>query len=637
MTRTLISLLLCLAVTLPASAAWTRAGLFGADVRAMVLDPDDPDLVFIGTSQGEVYASTDGGRRWQPARGGIPFPGYVVDNLVIDGKGRLWAASWGLWDGGVIAVSEDRGVNWTRRDQGLEDFSVRAIAVDPSNADHLVVGGLTGVYRTKNGGRKWEKISEQINVESLAIDPRSPDRIYVGTWRQAFRTTNGGKSWKLIAEGMVLDTDVFAITIDPKNPDNIWLSTCGWVYNSTDGGDKWVRYKEGFNNRRIHSVAIDPRDSNVVYAGSVAGLYCTRDLGKTWEVVSDEGLVINAIGIHPKRPDRILLATEGDGMYRSDDGGRTFARTSEGLRNVRIAAIAPDPLRADRLFAAVLFGGSSSGIYRSDNAGSSWQKVNSTRLPEVLSLIVRKDGEPRFLAGTEQGVFFSSDGAEWTRAEPALLPVRVAKIVPFNRSRLFAATSEGVFTSRDGGKSWYRLANSNDRSGDLALGRFNGARALFALKATGLSVFDGNSWSSIAGAPQRGRALALASDGDRQILVVTGVTGVRAGYVTDAKEWREVEVPKVEHATALTGERATGSTAYLAARDSGRIFISDNAADWRSIDTPLRLTDVAAIASDPFDPRRIYLGTAGQGLFIYDPVPSRLRGNGSYSAGGGSK
>ncbi len=215
MRKLLILLTLCL-LTSPLAAQWRRAGLFGADVRALIVDPSDPETFFLGTSGGEVYVSRDGAKSWVSPRNGIPFPNYIVDNLLLDREGNLWAACWGLWGGGVIAVSPDGGKTWERRDAGLEDFSVRAIAIDPNDAGYLVVGGLTGVYRTADAGRTWEKISEQINVESLAIDPRSKDRIYVGTWRQGWRTDDGGKSWKHIADGMVLDTDMFSITIDPE-------------------------------------------------------------------------------------------------------------------------------------------------------------------------------------------------------------------------------------------------------------------------------------------------------------------------------------------------------------------------------------------------------------------------------------
>ncbi|MBV9069534.1 MAG: hypothetical protein JO231_12535, partial [Acidobacteria bacterium] len=237
--RKLLVLLTMLVLAAPAFAQWRRANLYGADVRALIIDPSIPDTLYLGTSGGDVYVSRDGAKSWKQARNGVPFPGYIVDNLVMDRTGRLWAACWGLWGGGVIAVSEDGGETWSRRDKGLEDFSVRAIAVDPRDENFVVVGGLTGVYRSGDSGVTWEKISEQENVESLAIDPRTRDRIYVGTWRQGWRTDDGGKTWAQIANGMVLDTDMFSITVDEKNPDNMWVATCGWVYNTANRGDLW--------------------------------------------------------------------------------------------------------------------------------------------------------------------------------------------------------------------------------------------------------------------------------------------------------------------------------------------------------------------------------------------------------------
>src|SRR5687767_814519 len=150
--RKLLILLAFLVVTIPMAAQWRRAGLHGADVRALIADPVDPDTLYLGTSGGEVYVSRDGARSWTSPRNGTPFPNYVVDNLLLDREGHLWVAGWGLWGGGVIAVSADGGRTWERRDAGLEDFSVRAIVIDPNDARFVVVGGLTGVYRSADAG-----------------------------------------------------------------------------------------------------------------------------------------------------------------------------------------------------------------------------------------------------------------------------------------------------------------------------------------------------------------------------------------------------------------------------------------------------------------------------------------------------
>ncbi|MHB0970144.1 MAG: WD40/YVTN/BNR-like repeat-containing protein [Thermoanaerobaculia bacterium] len=620
--RKFLGILILAAVASPLSAGWHRAGLYGADVRALIVHPKNPDVVFVGTSQGEVYASTDGAKSWKNPRSGVPFPGYVVDNLTVDSLGRLWAASWGLWGGGVIAVSYDGGATWERRDSGLEDFSVRALTIDPSDPHHVVAGGLTGVYRSVDSGKAWTKISDQINVESLAIDPRNRGTIYVGTWRQAWRTDDGGRNWKHIATGMVLDTDVFSINIEPSNPDSVWLSTCGWVYNSPDRGDTWTRFRDGFNNRRVHTIDIDPTRSERLFAGSVAGLYRSEDRGTTWTLTSDESLVINAVGLHRARPDRVILGTEGDGVYVSNDGGATFARSSDGLYNVRVAAIATDPDIKGRIYAAVLFGGAASGIYKSGDRGENWSKLSTTKLPEVLSLVVSKDGSTRFIAGTERGFFYSADGVEWTQAEPSAAPIRVDEVISYNDLRLFAATSAGVYTSKDAGKSWYRLLDHSEKTVDIAVGNFGKKRALYALTARGVMMYDGDGWRDIAGSPAQGRSLAVRQYGHREELVVAGLKGTTSGTPGPDYSWSETARGTQPYALVLETSRSDERWTFLAHSERNEIAISSSGSQrprktWAPID-PKTISDVIA---DPFERSRYFVATTGQGILIYISQP----------------
>jgi photosystem II stability/assembly factor-like uncharacterized protein len=616
--RKLLILLAVLILSTPLAAQWRRAGLFGADVRALISDPSNPDVLFLGTSGGEVYVSRDGAKSWSSPRNGIPFPSYVVDNLVVDREGRLWAACWGLWGGGVIAVSSDGAKTWERRDKDLENFSVRAIAIDPNDANFLVAGGLTGVYRSVDGGESWTKISDQENVESLAIDPKNRDRMYIGTWRQGWRTDDGAKTWQHIANGMVLDTDMFSITIDPERPENIWVATCGWVYNTTNAGDLWTRYRDGFNNRRIHDVEVDPCDRNTVYAGSVAGLYRSDDNGKSWYVVSEENLVVNSVVLHPQKPKRIVLGIEGDGVYVSEDRGRTFQRSSNGLHNLRITTIAPDPFEKNRVYAAVAFGGTASGIYRSDDAGKTWARASNTALPEVLSMdiAIEADADVKFIAGTEKGFFWSKDAEEWTQAEPSSFPIRVEKVLRFNRTRAFAATAEGVFTSRDGGKSWYRLAAAKSRAVDIAIGSLAGKKALYALTAAGVEVFDGEKWNAIADSPARGRTIALRNDR----VFIAGMQGVKAGTIDASLRWQTVEAPDAQYASVHGG----GKSLFLTSRQQREILVgAAGEAEWSELTLPTRNTDVTSVVADPFALDRYYVGTLGEGVYVYEGKMTR--------------
>lgn len=624
MRKFLILLIVVLAAT-PLSAQWRRAGLFGADVRSLIADSNEPDTLFLGTSGGEVYVSTDAAKSWTTARHGIPFPGYVVDNLILDRDGRLWAACWGLWGGGVVAVSEDKGKSWVRRDAGLEDFSVRAIAIDPNDPDFVIVGGLTGVYKSTDSGKSWKRFSEHVNVESLAIDPRTRERIYVGTWRQGWRTDDGGKEWTHISNGMVLDTDMFSITINPSNPDNVWVSTCGWVYGTENRGDKWTRYRDGFTNRRIHEIELDPCDPGTVYAGSVAGLYRSDDNGASWYTVSDEEMVINSVVLHPQRPNRIILGIEGDGVYVSNDRAKSFQRMSEGLHNLRITAVVADSREKDRVYAAVGNGGAASGVYKSDDAGRVWKRVSVTKLPEILSLTIaqEEEAEVRFLAGTEKGFFWSADGATWTQAAPSNFPIRVDKLARFNRLRSFAATSEGVFTTRDAGKSWYRLAQSQDRAIDIAIGTFADRRALYALKSSGVSVFDGEKWIPIKNAPAKGRTIAVRLAGGVQQVLVAGAEGVYAGRINADGQWLPSAAPDARYASVFGSTRADAPVLFLTSRQQREILVGAPAElDWLELTLPKANTEITTVAPDPFA-NRYYVGTVGEGVYIYEGTTRR--------------
>jgi len=280
---------------------------------------------------------------------------------------------------------------------------------------------------------------------------------------------------------------------------------------------------------------------------------------------------------------------------------------------VRISTVVADPVLKDRAYAAVSFGGAASGIYVSNDAGKSWSKLSTTKLPEVLSLVISddRDAETRFVAGTDKGFFWSSDGKEWTQSAPSAFPIRVEKIVRFNQLRSFAATSEGVFTTRDAGKNWYRLAGEELRTVDITVGFLGGKRALYALTSSGLAVFDGERWTHVAGAPVRGRTLALRNN----IIFVAGAQGVKAGQLDDDRRWHEVEAPDAQYASVF-GE---GDHLYLASRQQRELLVGDpGQSDWMSFEMPSRSAEVTSVARDAFHHDRIYVGTLGEGIYVHE-------------------
>jgi photosystem II stability/assembly factor-like uncharacterized protein len=454
-------------VSLPAAAAadvraLAPAPLYGADVRSLAFDPADPARAFAGTSAGQVYRSDDGGETWRDAGAAAPFPGWVVGSLRFDPNrsGRLWAGLWGVWGGGAVALSDDLGTTWTRRVDGLSPGDqVYALALVPGAAGRVLAATRTGVWVSDDDGGRWRKLSESapelVHVSSLLVDERDPRRILAGTWRRAFRSDDGGATWRGTFEGMVLDTEVFALDPVPGGDGELWASTCGWIYRGEDFGARWSRVTTGFAERRTPSLLA--LSAERVLAGTVGGLHLSVDGGRSFRRTSDPRLAVLALARHPARPERVLIGTEGAGIWLSEDGGATLAPRLVATANVRVAALAA---AEETVFAALAHAGPLSGVYRSPDRGASFEP-RPTELPTVLDLALGPHG---VLAATERGLYERS-GAEWRRVAE-LGTARVEQVAAAGE-RVVARTRDSLWLSE--GERFRRLAWTLDPPRGVAL------------------------------------------------------------------------------------------------------------------------------------------------------------------------
>ena len=377
--------------------------LYGADIRSLVFDPANPDRAFAGTSAGHIYLSEDGGSSFRNAGAEIPFPGWVVGALVVDANrpGRLWAALWGIWGGGRVAFSDDSGQTWTLRDVSANgDAQVYSLATVPGRPDRLFAGTRAGVEISDDAGRTFRPVGRDlpglIHVSSLHVDGEQPEIVVAGTWRRAYRSMDGGETWQGVFEGMVLDSEVFSLHAAADRPGELWASTCGWVYRGDALGATWTRFTTGLAEKRTPSFAVLPGER--LLAGTVAGAFLSTNRGASFRRTTPDSLAVLAIAYHPARPERILIGTEGAGIWSSTDGGETFRARPVGMRNLRVPALDHD---GDHLFAAVAHAGPASGVYRSPDGGSSFEPLPS-ELPTVLAMVTAGD---RFFVATERGLF----------------------------------------------------------------------------------------------------------------------------------------------------------------------------------------------------------------------------------------
>jgi photosystem II stability/assembly factor-like uncharacterized protein len=483
--KLLIVLVVIAALPVAWAGQWTVLGPDGGDVRSFGLDPHSADRVFIGTSTGTIFVSNDGGRNWERfAR--LGGDNYVLDHILIDPQNpkHMFVAAWDVENqqAGDIFRSHDGGKNWEAL-EGMRGKSVRALAISASNPKVLVAGALDGVFRSKDGGNHWEHISpanhaEIKNIESIAVDPKNPDVVYAGTWHLAWKTDDGGANWRHINKGMIDDSDVFSVIVDSTNSSIVYASACSGIYKSESAGDLFHKLQGiPFSARRTRVLKQDPSNPNTVYAGTTEGLWKTLDGGKTWKRVSNPEVVVNDVLIDPRNSNRVLLATDRSGVLASDDGGQTFQASNHGYTHRYVSSILTDSNDPNTLMVGVVNDREFGGVFVTHDNGQHWlQKSSGLGGRDVFTLKHASSGS--LVAGTNRGMFIlDRNASQWRPINTIVTETKSAArskkkgakaVATVSRSTLdarvndieitpkrwFAATSSGLYSSSDQGKTW---------------------------------------------------------------------------------------------------------------------------------------------------------------------------------------
>jgi len=338
-------------------------------------------------------------------------------------------------------------------------------------------------------------------IADFAVNPEDPSEYYIGVASGGlWKTENKGTTYTPVFDNKPVFS-IGALAIDPLNPNIVWVGTGennsqrnlaygDGVYKTTDGGKSWTNMGLE-NSEHIGKIMIDPRNTDVVYVASQGpvwgpggdrGLYKTVDGGKTWEQVLYVGEYtgITDMEIDPRNPDIIYAAAHqrvrrvyskidggpNSGLYKSVDAGQTWEELKRGLPSGDVGRIglALAPANPDIIYAMIELPGNTGGVWRSDDMGESWTKRSSeiAGSPQYYVEIYVDPVDPDRIISMDVRNMVSNDGGKtWERLGEKNKHVdnHALWIDPDNTNYYLMGSDGGIYESWDRGENWIFKSN----------------------------------------------------------------------------------------------------------------------------------------------------------------------------------
>lgn len=305
----------------PVQGVWTLVGLASYSTTSLAVNPTNSNILYVGTSGGGVFKSTDGGITWTAINDGLPDP--TVRNfsiLVIDplNPNVLYTAS----GTDRLYKSIDGGIRWTDTSAGISTPYILDMAIDPITTNTLYVGIYShcgGTWKSLDAGVTWGAKGPTCDIYRVLIDPINPSNIYVGTTGPAtvYKTTDGGDTWSDPSNAVMGGTGAIrGLAMDSSNHSVLYAGTeQSGVWRTTDGGGNWTYLTSWPSGSVARTLTADPVRANTVYAG-IYGVYQSTDQGLSWTDISI-GLPNTGVSqlVVPANAPNAIYAATNNGVY----------------------------------------------------------------------------------------------------------------------------------------------------------------------------------------------------------------------------------------------------------------------------------------------------------------------------------
>ena len=423
---------------------WTTQGPgnIGARANVVTVNPQDENIIYTGFSGGGVFKTTDGGATWNPifddqvflAIGDIVLD-PVDPNIVYVGTGDVNINGYTFLGDGLYR-SMDGGDTWTNL--GLVDQRIISkVIIDPTNSNNIFASTMgqpfvrdenRGLYRSTDNGSNWEQVlflSDSTGIIDVVMNPENPQEIFAvgwdrirnnvesiirGTGAKVYKTIDGGDNWEMVEGGLPNDAPHgrMGLAMYEANPDIIYAQYVGTdsqleaIYRTDDGGENWVPIpidedQNGLNDNALGGfgwyfgkIRVNPSNPDDIYLLGI-DLWRTQNAGQNWERVSPPWW---SYDVHADKHDLtflanggVLLATDG-GLYSSDANNEIW-EDIENIPTTQFYRVGYNPHEPDFYYGGAQDNGTTGGnaddingwdrIYGGDGFQPAFDPINPDR------------------------------------------------------------------------------------------------------------------------------------------------------------------------------------------------------------------------------------------------------------------